>query len=270
MKMSKMKKLYVHSTRVMGHHLTNILAYISGLTIVRNRVIKDLSELGIQIIDYKVLSYNNWHNGTSTFVVRSKEGQKFFLKCSKNRRTIENEKCSIEYLKKSDTYGLFKTCDLVLCRIDNNGGYIVESFIEGTPLSNSKLVNSMDIDKKIMVLNRLSQIVDGFYANTFVHSDFTPKNIIIYNDEIYLIDFEFSYIPNVDLSPIVLRKEKIKDIGSRFSMGNGIADDGFSLMQISKYLIPDLIKMDHEMWGKINMKIGRIQFDLISQRIINK
>ncbi len=234
------------------------------------RIIKNIIEdTGIKVISIEPYRIKKWHNGNAIFIVADNKGEKYFVKWSKRVRSIIAESNAINLLKNElEQIGVY-TCDIICEYKTKREGIIVEKYVKANPLWNKKFIENMSLEKKKEIVNILNEVVKVFHENNFIHADFTPKNIIIDNDgKIYIIDFEFSFMPDVDIPIKGLSKEKIKNIGFNYGMGTGIADDGYSLMQLSKYLIPDLIREDYDLWKKINLQIGKMQVNFFTGEIV--
>ncbi len=258
----KIEKGVVYGWRSLNHKCCIIYCYIDWILVGRKRIIEKINSC-VGEVKLRPFNIRGWHNGTSTFIAIDRDQKKYYVKKSTNKKAILSEIESINFLRKSirTNEDAFDVCDII-CSTDT---FVVESFLPGNQLSNKTFVDSLDEDEKEMIISKLQLIVEKFHQIGFIHADFTPKNIIINSGNINIIDFEYSIMLDSRKreNSISKNNNKLRDIGSTYAMGIGVVDDAYSLSQIAKYLIPDIISTNYNLWRNINTLIGLHQCDLL-------
>lgn len=262
----KTNKAITYAYRAISHKISVCYSYLDWIFVFSQNIQKILRK---EIGDYKVVPFNirGWHNGTSTYLVNTNSNNEFFIKKSFNEHSILAEVECVRYIKSTMTNAdLFHTCNTIYY----SNSYVVESFIEGNQLSDENFVIQLNEEEKEQILEKLLLIIIKFREIGFVHCDFTPKNIIVNDKQIYIIDFEYSVYETCDFRNNKSRKNstKLKKIGSHYAMGNGIADDAYCLSQIAKHLIPNIISSNYDLWRTINTNIGIFQYNLLQDTFI--
>ena len=207
------------------------------------------------ITNIKPFNFRGWHEGTCTFTGKM-NNEKVFIKRSIYKESIDAEKTNIEYLHASGSEAFFHTAEVYGSTRIRNEYYVVESFIEGKPLSN--LLHSLDAEALSSILLRLYKIAVFFNGINFIHCDLTPKNVLLSGEKLFLIDFEYSTtISSIPTNRrlLSLSKRMLKQLGGEYALGNGILDDSFSLIQVVKLHCPDFINKHYDKWTEINLNV---------------
>lgn len=261
----KLNKAIIYGTNWLKHRVDVIVLYFDWILFTKKMICKEISEHDLgncTVIPYHI---RKWHNGTSVFIAETKGGAKYFIKRSLNKKAILAETKLLSELVDISDFVDAKVCKLLM--ISSNQEFVVEEYVDAKPLSDKQYVSSISLDEKIIILNKLIELVNELQSRGIVHADFTPKNLLVSEGrEIYLIDFEYSLIKkdenyNEPVNVITSNMNKLRSLGSEYSMRNGIFDDAYSLMTIAKYLVPDLISYDYNLWRRINLMIGKLQFN---------
>lgn len=263
----KARKLWKRAKKSLFHRQRVFRDRVAGAVFLRSAVGKSLSETGMELSSLVPFGVDHWHNGTSVFVAETKNGDRFFVKKSGSARAVEAETEAIRFWKGRNAGTCFRTCDVLTSSFAGKGGFVVESFLSMKSLADPVFVATMSQAERLSMIRRLRDVVRYFHEASFVHSDFTPKNIFADGSTVCITDFEFSFWPGAGIGRIDIPGSLIEEIGSSCAMGNGIADDAFSLLQIAKFLLPDFLRIDRDLWEEINLMIGRLQYDMVNHRL---
>lgn len=260
----KLKKAIEYGNRWIKHRFDVAILYADWLFVTNKKMHKELSNHTLGKCRIVPINPRKWHNGTSVFCAIDIYDNRYFIKRSLNCNAISAEAEFVLKLKDISDNIETKVCRLYFMSEDKT--FLVEEYINARPLSDKQFLASMSHKDKIVLLNTLYNTVCELHSRGIIHADFTPKNILVSEEEgvIFLIDFEYSLLEKdvIHENYKKISKDRLMNLGADYSMKNGILDDGYSLMVISKYLIPDLLSSDYDLWKKINLSIGRLQFDL--------
>ena len=265
----KIKKVFNYVYNGIKHKADVFKLYLDWILFSKKRFKNALKQIDDDFIIHP-FKVRKWHNGTSVFIAKSKNGKKVFIKRCFNKRAIFAEINAINTLEDISIKENVKVCKLLYS--DKDYGFIIEEYIDGKPLSDNEMIKTLSMTEKVIIINELYNILLLFHSIGFVHSDFTPKNIFLTKEkQLCVIDFEFSALYSAKMSNkgaqlITSNKRILCSLGGAFSLKNGIIDDGYSLLQVAKYLLPDLIEVDYPLWRKINEQIGVLQLDVKNSR----
>jgi hypothetical protein len=266
----KAKKGFTRARKSFFHRQRVFRDYVSGAFALRSAVGKSLGILGMDLSSFAPLGVKHWHHGTSVFVAETTDGRRFFVKKSGDARAVRAEIEAIRFWEGRNTGKPFRTCEVVASSFKGKGGFVVESFLPMKSLADPAFVATMSQTERLALIRRLLDVVRCFHEASFVHSDFTPKNIFVDGSVIVVTDFEFCFCPKGNIGKVNIPRSLITEIGSSCAMGNGIADDAFSLLQMAKILLPDFLRIDRGLWEEINLMVGRVQYDLLHHRLMGR
>ena len=211
---------------------------------------------GIQ--DIEPYNFRGWHNETSTFVGKRLD-KRIFIKCNHSKDAIDNEVDNIRRLNQCGSKKLFETCEIVGTTKIGRQHIVIESFIEGVPLIDA--VNKLTEEEISNTMAKLCDIVRFFHEIQFIHCDFTPGNVFLTRDAVYVIDFEFSSFVNdstCNKRLLSLPNEKLRQLGGVYSLRNGTINDSYSLVQAINRHCPSFSITHKDLWISLNMNIDRL------------
>ena len=207
------------------------------------------------IRDIKPYHFRGWHGGTSAFV-GMQDGKKVFIKRSILKEAIDSEVSNIQLLKESGSKACFETCEILGTIQLGHQHIVIESFIEGVPFSQA--LKTMSNEEISDVLLRLCDVIAFFGRIRFIHCDFTPGNIFLSQNGLYIIDFEFGTFadrPTQNKRLLSLPREKVNGLGGIYSLRNGLIDDSYSLVQMINHHCPSFSISHRDKWISLNLNI---------------
>lgn len=221
-------------------------------------------KMGIDSVE--IFNFRGWHEGTSTFLGIDKDGNKIFIKRSEFPEFVDAEIASIDYLDITCRDYPVHTCKVIGSGVFKKYGFVIESYIEGTSLK-SLMDQNLEESYKSELILELYKIITQLREAAFIHGDFTPQNILVHDNKLYLIDFEYSLIMKQGYENYrvkTAKKRKMIHLGGEYAMENGVIDDAFSLVQIVRNFYPEFAVIHPQEWINMNLDIGKLQFDMRS------
>lgn len=105
----------------------------------------------------------------------------------KGGEQFQNETSILSTLKNKNMPMLYES-------FSNNGDFYVMSFIEGENLEDQIFFNKKNFNEKesLLILDKLLELVDYLHKKNIYHQDLRIPNILVKNNELFLIDFGLS------------------------------------------------------------------------------
>ncbi len=114
---------------------------------------------------------------------------------SKSYRIPEIDKKIIKQRTKAETKLLEKASKIILSSSPENSkenNKIIMEYIKGEKLSES--LNNFSFDKQKNILRKIGESISKLHSQDIIHGDLTTSNMILKDNEIFLIDFGLGYI----------------------------------------------------------------------------
>lgn len=166
---------------------------------------------------YKII--NSTNNEFFYYAVIEKDDKKYFIKKLKKmtKEYKDSINCEISFLKNNNIKYIPKIYDYEL---DN---FIVYDYIDG---KNLKQVN-LDAKKSIQTIIKLCNILKEVHDLGFSHNDIKQSNIMIDNDDVYLIDFgncsffkeKVNFYSKRTAAVEILNRENVDNVSDIYSIG---------------------------------------------------
>lgn len=137
---------------------------------------------------------NFWPSHPKTykcFFVGYRNGKKYFIKCSVNDKTIENEYRISDKIQELNFKFFCKIdCKLKFCKRRKMNFIVAYDFL-------TNVISFSDIpeEKRDLVVDQLNEIISFFNENHFYHCDISKRNILfdVNSSSLVLIDYGLSY-----------------------------------------------------------------------------
>jgi serine/threonine protein kinase len=136
--------------------------------------------------------------------------------------------------------------------------YILMNWSEGTRLDEYVRQNRLTKSQKGKLVEDLHRISKLLYAAGIVHRDLIPRNFLVSNGRLKLIDFHFA-VEYDNFHELDYVKEDIAAVnllGESFAAGMYKWDDAFSFVKIADYILGDDIRVAYPAIQKMAKKIG--------------
>lgn len=129
------------------------------------------------------------HNLNSIFLAKDKEGIVRFIKTSKKADLCDNEyHRSLELWQQSPTNFVRP----IAYRAEQPFAFVISDFCPGETLDKVLKKNEFSAAQKKVFIDDLYQIYKALHQAHVVHRDLLPKNILVYNGHLVLIDCQLS------------------------------------------------------------------------------
>lgn len=125
--------------------------------------------------------------------------KKYVLKELKNQKDIERRTRmyrEVSNLKSLSHQGIQKVVDTNIEKFEdlNEKLYFVYEYVEGKILSDYILENELDFNAKLLIIQKILDVLSYCHSQTIIHRDIKPDNIIIRDNlNVVLIDFGLSF-----------------------------------------------------------------------------
>lgn len=160
--------------------------------------------------EYEIIKLIHKSYKSKVYKVKDITGKFFSVKFMKKQGNIENEKAVFENVSWYDATKVIK-----LCNVDIEKGFVVSKWCEG--ITFDRLLPMISQEEKLKGL--LIDILNGMKTlNSFsvAHCDIKPQNILIYENNAYLGDYDLSHVKNTKIpkwycgTPNYIAPERIK------------------------------------------------------------
>lgn len=114
---------------------------------------------------------------------------------SKSYRIPEIDKKIIKQRTKAETKLLEKASKIISSSSPEKSkeeNKIIMNYIKGEKLSES--LNNFSFDKQKNILNKIGESISNLHKSDVIHGDLTTSNMILKDNQIFLIDFGLGYI----------------------------------------------------------------------------
>lgn len=114
---------------------------------------------------------------------------------SKSYRIPEIDKKIIKQRTKAETKLLEKASKIISSSSPEKSkeeNKIIMNYIKGEKLSDS--LNTFSFDKQKNILNKIGESISKLHQSDVIHGDLTTSNMILKDNQIFLIDFGLGYI----------------------------------------------------------------------------
>lgn len=114
---------------------------------------------------------------------------------SKSYRIPEIDKKIIKQRTKAETKLLEKASKIISSSSPENSkeeNKIIMNYIKGEKLSES--LNNFSFDKQKNILNKIGESISKLHKSDVIHGDLTTSNMILKDNQIFIIDFGLGYI----------------------------------------------------------------------------
>ncbi len=182
-------------------------------------------------------------------------GNKVFIKTDGRVTRTGREKYAMTYAMNNSEY----LKRHIPALFDSPETMIVEAAISGKSLDQY----GPNLEKKeAVIVNQLFTIYKELRRVNVKHLDLRPANFIFGegDETVYLIDFGFSIVNNMDLFEGIEKDDYsskiISKLGSVFSVQDGSLDDAYSMLMTMKYLCPSLMNRFPGIWQELNEDMG--------------
>lgn len=182
-------------------------------------------------------------------------GKNVFIKTDGRVSKTSREKNTMSYVGKNSDYLIAHIPAL----FESPNTMIIEAAIQGKALDCSWNILSK---KETGIIEQLFAIYNELKRIKVRHLDLRPANFIFDegNDTLYLIDFGYSIVDNMDLYEGIKKDDYssnvISKLGSDFSARDGSLDDAYSMLMTMKHLCPSLMSRFPRVWQELNEDIG--------------
>lgn len=234
------------------------------------KVIKSLKKNGVTNISK--INPARWHFGYR-YYIGDYNDSKVFIKVNNKKSLLKHEHDVNLYISENSKLLSEITPKVYLYSEGKHFSYIVEEYLNAIKLCDL-LNGGTDIDKEKIYIQFIDIIMELQKIKLF-HLDINDDNIYIdKNNRAYITDFGYSLIKNsIDTSFIRTSKmqENIyKSINPDTRIDNGIIDDAYSILVLSKKIDNDMIRNYHEYWEKMNQLSGKMIFNYMEIKNENK
>lgn len=124
-----------------------------------------------------------------------KKNQIIKERTSKSYRIPEIDKKIIKQRTKAETKLLEKASKIISSsspEISKENNKIIMNYISGEKLSEK--LNNFTLEKQKKVLIKIGESISKLHKSDIIHGDLTTSNMILKNNEIFIIDFGLGYI----------------------------------------------------------------------------